>query len=53
MQEPQETQIQSLDLEDPPEEETASQFRSLARGNPMDRGVFWATVMGSQRVGQD
>ena len=43
----QETRVQSLDQEDPLEEEMATHASILAWENPMDRGPFWATV---QRV---
>jgi len=37
-----ETQVQSLDWEDPLEKEMATHSSIL--GNPMDRGAWWATV---------
>ena len=50
IQEPQETQIQSLGLEDPLEEGKATHSSVLALENPMDRGAWQATVL---RVGHD
>ena len=50
IQEPQETQIQSLGLEDPLEEGMATHSSVLALENPMDRGAWQATVL---RVGHD
>ena len=46
MQEPQETQIQSLGREDPLEKEMASHSSVLAWRILMDRGAWWATVHG-------
>ena len=46
MQETQETQIQSLGLEDPLEEGVAIHSSILAWRIPMDRGAWWATVHG-------
>ena len=43
-QETQETQVQSLGLEDPREEKSATHSSILAWENRMDRGVWWATV---------
>ena len=40
----QETWVQSLGLEDTLEEEMASRFSIPVRRNPMDRGIWWATV---------
>ena len=40
----QETQVQSLGREDPPEEEMAA--HSSIPENPMDRGAWWAAVHG-------
>ena len=40
----QETWVQSLGREDTLEEEMASCFSIPVRRNPMDRGVWWATV---------
>ena len=45
IQEPQETQIQSLGLEDPLEEGMATNSSVLALENPMDRGAWQATVL--------
>ena len=45
--------FQSLGQEDPVEEETANHSSILAWRIPMDRGAWWATVHGSQRVGHD
>ena len=45
----QETQAQSLGLEDPPEEEMAITAVFLSRKS-MDRGALQATVLESQRV---
>ena len=45
MQETQETQVRSLDQEDPLEEEMATHTSILAR-KTMDRGCWWATVHG-------
>ena len=46
----QETWIQALGWEDPLEEGMATHSSILAGRIPMDRGAWWATVMGSQRV---
>ena len=46
MQETQETQVPSLDQEDPLEEEMATHSSILAWKNPKDRGAWWATVHG-------
>ena len=43
-QEPQETQVRSLGLGDPLEEEMATHSSVLAWRIPMDRGSWWATV---------
>ena len=53
MQDTQEMHVQSLDQEDPLEEEMATHSSILAWKNLMDRGAWWATVHGSQRVGHD
>ena len=53
MQDTQEMHVQSLDQEDPLEEEMATHSSILAWKNLMDRGAWWATVHGSQRVGGD
>ena len=42
-----------LDREDPLEEGTAAHSSILAWRIPMDRGAWWATLIGSQRVGHD
>ena len=44
----QETQVQSLGLEDPLEKEMATQLQYSCLGNPMDRGAWLAVVPGSQ-----
>ena len=49
----QDTQVQSLGQEDLLEKETATHSSILARGNPMDRGAWWATVRGVTRVGHN
>ena len=49
----QETQVQSLGREDPLEEGMATHSNILAWRIPMDRGAWWATVHGLQRVGHD
>ena len=41
-----ETQVQSLGQEDPLEKEMATHASIPAWKNPMDRGVWWATVHG-------
>ena len=46
MQETQDTQLQSLDQEDPLEKEMATHSSILAWKNPMDGGGWWATVHG-------
>ena len=38
--------VQSMDWEDPLEEEMATHPSILAWENPMDRGTWWATVHG-------
>ena len=42
----QETQVQSLGQEDPLEKGMATHSSILAWKNPMDRGIWWATVHG-------
>ena len=42
----QETQIQSLGQEDPPEKEMATHSSILAWENPMDRGTCWVIDCG-------
>ena len=49
----QETQVQSLGREDSLEKEMAIHSSILALENPMDRGVWQATVHGVTRVGHD
>ena len=44
----QETQVLSLDLEDPLEKEMATQLQYSCLGNPMYRGAWRPTVHGSQ-----
>ena len=41
-----ETQVLSLGQEDPLEEGTATHYSILVWRIPMDRGAFWATVLG-------
>ena len=45
MQEPQETQVQSMGQEDPLEEEMAT-CSSTCLETPVDRGAWWVTVHG-------
>ena len=52
MQETYETWVQSLGQEDPLEKGTATHSSILSWRIPMDRGAWWATVHGLQRVGQ-
>ena len=47
MQEMQDTQLRSLDQEDPPEKEMAPHSSILAWKNPMDGGAWWDTVLGA------
>ena len=42
----QETRVQSLGGEDPPEKETATHSNIIGLGNSMDRGVWRVTVHG-------
>ena len=44
------TWVQSLAQEDPLEEGIATHFSILVWKIPMDRGAWWAVVLGSQRV---
>ena len=44
------TWVQSLAQEDPLEEGMATHFSILAWKIPMDRGAWWAVVLGSQRI---
>ena len=48
-----ETWIRSLGWEDPLEKGMAIHSSILAWRIPMDRGPWWATVHGVQRVGHD
>ena len=45
----QETQVQSLDQEDPLEKEMSAHSSILAWKNPMDRGAWWVTVHGATK----
>ena len=49
----QEIQVRSLAQEDPLEEEMATHSSILAWSIPTDRGTWWATVHGVERVGHD
>ena len=49
----QETQAQSLGQEDPLEKEMATLSLNSCLGNSTDRGVWQATIRGSQRVRHD
>ena len=49
----QEVQVQSLAWEDPLEKGNGNPLQHSCLGNPMDRGAWWATVYGSQRVRHD
>ena len=49
----QDTETQSLDWEDPLEEEMATNSSILAWKNPMDKGAWQATVHGVATVGHD
>ena len=49
----QETPVRFLGWEDPLEEGMATYSSVLAWRIPMDRGVWWATVLGSQRLRHD
>ena len=42
----QETQVQSLDQDDPLEKKNGNPLQYSCLGNPMDRGATWATVHG-------
>ena len=53
MQKTQETQVQSLGLEDPLEEEIDNSFQYSCWDNPMDREAWWAAVHGFQRAGHN
>ena len=48
-----ETQVQSLGWEDLLKEGVATHSSIFAWRIPMDRGSWWATVHGSQRVGHN
>ena len=48
-----ETWVRSLGQEDPLEKEMATHSSILAWENSMDRGDWWATVQGLQRIGHD
>ena len=48
-----ETWVQSLGREDPLEEGMATHFSILAWKITLDRGAWWAKVVGSQRVGHN
>ena len=41
-----ETQVQSLSLEDSPEEGNGNPLQYSRLENPMDRGAWWVTVHG-------
>ena len=49
----QEAQVQSLSQEDPLEKGMATPSSIIVWTIPADRGAWWATVQGRQRVGQD
>ena len=49
----QETQVESLGWEDPLGEGNGNILLHSSLDNPMDRGSWWATILGSQRVGHD
>ena len=49
----QETWVRSLGQEDDLEKEMATHSSILGLENSMDRGAWWATVMGLQRVRHD
>ena len=53
MQKAQETRVQSLGQEDPPEKEMATHFSILAWEIPWTEKPVWLQSMGSQRVGPD
>ena len=48
-----ETWVRSLAWEDPLEEGMATQSSILAGRIPMDRGAWWTTVHGVERIGHD
>ena len=49
----QEKLVPSLGWKDPLEKEMATPLQYSCLENPMDRGVWWVTVMGLQRVRHD
>ena len=49
----QETPVRSLGWEDPLKKEMANLSSILAWKNPIDRGAWWATVLGIARVRHD
>ena len=49
----QETQVQSLGLEEPLEKEMANPLQYSHLDNPMVRRAWWAIVQGLQRVRRD
>ena len=53
MQETQETQVQSLGLEDPPEKDMATSSSILAQRIPWTEEPGGLQSTGSQRIGQD
>ena len=53
MQEMQETQVRSPGGEDSPGGGNGNPLQYSGLENPMDRGVWQAIVIGSQRVGHD
>ena len=48
-----ETRVRSLAQEDPLEKGNGNPLQNSCLENPMDRGAWWATVQGLQRVGHD
>ena len=53
MQKLQATQVQFLSREEPPRVGNGTQLQYYCLENPMDRGVWRATVHGVTRVGHD
>ena len=53
VQEPQETQVQSLGREDSPGAGHSNPVQYSCLENPMDRGAWWVQTTGWQRVGHD
>ena len=49
----QENSVQSLDWEDPLEKGMENPLQYSCLGSSLDRGTWWVTVMGSQRIGYD